>query len=142
MPHLIEVAFKGNRKEFFLWEPEEPPPLKAPIIVDADRGEDLGVVHALGSLAEKRCKGCAHGCGAAQPERKALRLANRKEARSAEELHLLQDPVARREAAAQVKTHQLEMKVSDAEWQWDRRKLTFYFTAEKRVDFRALVRDL
>jgi len=34
------------------------------------------------------------------------------------------------------------MKVSDAEWQWDRRKLTIYFTAEQRVDFRALVRDL
>ena len=34
------------------------------------------------------------------------------------------------------------MKVSDAEWQWDRKKLTLYFTAEKRVDFRALVRDL
>jgi len=32
--------------------------------------------------------------------------------------------------------------VSDAEWQWDRKKLTLYFTAEKRVDFRALVRDL
>jgi cell fate regulator YaaT (PSP1 superfamily) len=34
------------------------------------------------------------------------------------------------------------MKVSDTEWQWDRSKLTIYFTAEKRVDFRALVRDL
>ena len=34
------------------------------------------------------------------------------------------------------------MKLTDAEWQWDRKKLTFYFTAEKRVDFRALVRDL
>src|SRR2546422_8216254 len=34
------------------------------------------------------------------------------------------------------------MKVSDAEWQWDKRKLTIYFTAEQRVDFRALVRDL
>jgi len=34
------------------------------------------------------------------------------------------------------------MKLSDAEWQWDRRKLTIYFTAEKRVDFRNLVRDL
>jgi len=34
------------------------------------------------------------------------------------------------------------MKVSDAEWQWDRKKLTVYFTAEQRVDFRALVRDL
>jgi cell fate regulator YaaT (PSP1 superfamily) len=34
------------------------------------------------------------------------------------------------------------MKISDAEWQWDRRKLTIYFTAEQRIDFRALVRDL
>ena len=34
------------------------------------------------------------------------------------------------------------MKVTDAEWQWDRKKLTFYFTAEKRVDFRTLVREL
>ena len=34
------------------------------------------------------------------------------------------------------------MKLSDAEWQWDRKKLTLYFTAEKRVDFRTLVREL
>jgi cell fate regulator YaaT (PSP1 superfamily) len=34
------------------------------------------------------------------------------------------------------------MKVSDSEWQWDRNKLTIYFTAERRVDFRQLVRDL
>src|SRR5256885_653435 len=34
------------------------------------------------------------------------------------------------------------MKVSDAEWQWDRKKLPVYFTADQRVDFRALVRDL
>jgi cell fate regulator YaaT (PSP1 superfamily) len=41
-----------------------------------------------------------------------------------------------------VQAHDLVMKVSDTEWQWDRNKLTIYFTAEKRVDFRALVRDL
>jgi cell fate regulator YaaT (PSP1 superfamily) len=41
-----------------------------------------------------------------------------------------------------VQAHDLVMKVSDCEWQWDRAKLTIYFTAEKRVDFRALVRDL
>ena len=49
---------------------------------------------------------------------------------------------ARRQAAEKVRQHKLEMKVSDAEWQWDRSKLTLFFTAEKRVDFRALVRDL
>ena len=41
-----------------------------------------------------------------------------------------------------VKANDLVMKLSDAEWQWDRKKLTLYFTAEKRVDFRALVREL
>jgi cell fate regulator YaaT (PSP1 superfamily) len=41
-----------------------------------------------------------------------------------------------------VEQHGLKMKVSDAEWQWDRNKLTVYFTAERRVDFRNLVRDL
>src|SRR5207249_3984506 len=49
---------------------------------------------------------------------------------------------ARRKGLDRVRTHQLVMKVSDTEWQWDRNKLTIYFTAEKRVDFRALVRDL
>jgi cell fate regulator YaaT (PSP1 superfamily) len=49
---------------------------------------------------------------------------------------------ARRKVMQRVRAHELAMKVSDTEWQWDRNKLTIYFTAEKRVDFRALVRDL
>jgi cell fate regulator YaaT (PSP1 superfamily) len=38
--------------------------------------------------------------------------------------------------------HDLKMKVTEAEWQFDKCKLIIYFTAEKRVDFRQLVRDL
>jgi cell fate regulator YaaT (PSP1 superfamily) len=139
--HLIEVAFKGNRKEFFAWEGENPPPVRAPIVVEADRGEDLGLVHAVGDRASVRNAGCAHGCGTAPPARKALRLASTREAHQADELHA-QDDAARRKATERVKAHGLVMKLSDAEWQWDRKKLTFYFTAEKRVDFRNLVRDL
>jgi cell fate regulator YaaT (PSP1 superfamily) len=141
LPHLVEVAFKGNRKEFFTWDADEPPPLKAAVIVDADRGEDLGTVHALGELAKKRCVGCAHGCGAAPPPRHALRLATATEIRQARDVRS-QDESARQKGAERVKAHGLVMKMSDAEWQWDRKKLTFYFTAEKRVDFRNLVRDL
>ncbi|HXD21931.1 MAG TPA: regulatory iron-sulfur-containing complex subunit RicT, partial [Gemmatimonadaceae bacterium] len=48
----------------------------------------------------------------------------------------------RRRAIEKVRAQGLEMKVSDTEWQWDRKKLTIYFTAEKRVDFRQLVRQL
>ncbi len=139
--HLIEVAFKGNRKEFYAWEGEQPPPVRASIIVEADRGEDLGIVHAVGDHAQKRCVGCSHGLGATEPTRKALRVASTRDVRQHRELRT-QDEVARQKAAALVKTHGLVMKLSDAEWQWDRKKLTFYFTADRRVDFRDLVRDL
>ncbi|MBA3340272.1 MAG: hypothetical protein H0T48_00385 [Gemmatimonadaceae bacterium] len=141
MAHLVEIAFGGNRKEFFLWDYPDPPALKAAVIVDADRGEDLGYVHSLGPQAQLRNGGCPHGCGTSAPTRKALRLANQKDKASAKELRRLNDD-ARHKATERVRANGLVMKLSDAEWQWDRKKLTFYFTAEKRVDFRNLVRDL
>ena len=141
MSHLIEVSFKGNRKDFFLWEGEEVPPLKAGVIVDADRGEDLGFVYAAGELAEKRNAGTPHGYGAAGTTKKARRLATKAEIQRANELRA-QDEDARRRAMERVKANDLVMKLSDAEWQWDQKKLTLYFTAEKRVDFRTLVREL
>src|SRR5512141_2523640 len=141
MAHLVEVAFRGNRKEFFLWDYPDPPALKSAVIVDVDRGEDLGVVHSLGELAQVRNGGCAHGCGTSAPTRKALRLATPKDKATANEL-AKQNEDARRKAMERVRANGLAMKLCDAEWQWDRKKLTFYFTAEKRVDFRNLVRDL
>nr|MBA3891143.1 hypothetical protein [Gemmatimonadaceae bacterium] len=68
--HLTEVAFKGNRKEFFRWEGEEPLAPRTPVIVEADRGEDLGRVHAVGELALKRSRGTPHGVGDAVPTRR------------------------------------------------------------------------
>src|SRR5215475_4777795 len=141
MSHLIEVAFKGNRKDFFLWESEEAPPLKSAVIVDADRGEDLGRVHALGELAHKRNAGVPHGYGNAGTTKKARRLASKDDVRRANDLRA-QDDDTRRRAMERVAANKLAMKLSDAEWQWDRKKLTLYFTAEKRIDFRALVREL
>ncbi len=141
MAHLVEVAFRGNRKEFFSWEGETPPPLRAPLIVEVDRGEDFGRVHSTGELAEVRCRGCAHGCGTTPPPRRVLRLATQDEVRRDHAL-TADNETARRQVMARVKTHGLVMKVTDAEWQFDRRKLTIHFTAEKRVDFRDLVRDL
>jgi len=139
--HLIEVAFRGNRKEFFSWDGDTPPPLRAGVIVEADRGEDFGRVHSTGELAQVRCNGCAHGCGTAPPPRQALRLATKDDERLDREL-TADNETARRAAMARVKANGLVMKLTDAEWQWDRRKLTLFFTAERRVDFRALVRDL
>jgi cell fate regulator YaaT (PSP1 superfamily) len=141
LAHLVEVAFKGNRKEFFLWDYPDPPPLNAAVIVDVERGEDLGYIHALGELAQKRNGGCSHGCGTSLPERKALRLATEKDRGLSKDLEKLNED-ARRKAMERVRANNLGMKLSDAEWQWDRKKLTLYFTADKRVDFRNLVRDL
>ena len=141
MAHLIEVAFRGNRKEFFSWTGETAPPLKAGVIVEADRGEDFGRVHSTGELAEVRCNGCAHGCGTTPPPRAALRLATKADEQLDRELTAENEDV-RRKSMERVKANHLVMKLTDVEWQWDRRKLTIYFTAERRVDFRGLVRDL
>jgi len=139
--HLIEVAFRGNRKEFFSWTGETAPPLKAGVIVEADRGEDFGRVHSTGELAEVRCNGCAHGCGTTPPPRAALRLATTADEQLDRALTVEHEEV-RRKSIERVKANHLVMKLTDVEWQWDRRKLTIYFTAERRVDFRGLVRDL
>ncbi|MEP7345005.1 MAG: regulatory iron-sulfur-containing complex subunit RicT [Gemmatimonadaceae bacterium] len=141
MPQLIEVAFKGNRKEFFLWEGETAPPVRSAVVVDADRGEDIGHVHATGGLAEKRAKGTSHGPHEAPVELYARRIASDDELLRLKELRE-DDESVRRKAMERVRANNLQMKLSDAEWRWDRRKLTIFFTAEKRVDFRNLVREL
>jgi cell fate regulator YaaT (PSP1 superfamily) len=139
--HLIEVTFKGNRREFFTWAYPDPPSLKTYVIVDADRGEDLGVVNATGDLATIRRSGTAHGKAQPDPIRPALRAATADDISKGAFLRTDEENVRRR-AIEKVRAQGLEMKVSDTEWQWDRKKLTIYFTAEKRVDFRQLVRQL
>jgi Uncharacterized homolog of PSP1 len=98
-----------------------------------------------GEVAQKKCAGACNGCavGATAPPamRPVVRRASQEEIRTSNELRQNEEE-ARRKVIDKVRQHSLEMKVSDAEWQWDRGKLTIFFTAEKRVDFRALVRDL
>jgi cell fate regulator YaaT (PSP1 superfamily) len=142
MSDLIEVAFKGNRKEFFRWEDVVPPPAPPThVIVEGDRGEDFGMVHAIGALAEKRFAGVAHGSAIGDVTRRVIRTATRDEVKRAQAL-TEDNESTRRSAMSQVRALNLQMKITDAEWQWDHRKLTLFFTAEKRVDFRTLVRDL
>jgi cell fate regulator YaaT (PSP1 superfamily) len=116
--------------------------MKAAVVVEADRGEDLGYVHATGELAEKRAAGVPHRPTEESPVTQSVkRLATPDELKRIGELRE-QDEQARRKAMELVKANNLVMKLTDAEWRWDRRKLTIYFTADKRVDFRNLVREL
>ena len=146
MTFVVEVRFKGNRKGYFSWPTDDPSSLRVddPVIVEVERGQDCGRVSALGDGALKRCSRC-NGCSLneapATVESRVVRRATAADLRVETELRRNEDDV-RRKVRDRVRDHGLPMKVSDAEWQWDRRKLTIYFTAEQRVDFRALVRDL
>ena len=147
MTSVLEVRFKGNRREYFTWPSEDSSPLRldVPVIVEVERGQDFGVISALGEIAAKKCERCGT-CGAHPPAdettiRNIVRLATPDDRKIATDLRLNEEEV-RRTVRDRVRQHNLPMKVSDAEWQWDKRKLTIYFTAEQRVDFRALVRDL
>ena len=146
MSQTVEVRFKGTRKAYFLWPGEDPLRTGEAVVVEVERGRDLGHVTAVGDLAAKKCGGCS-GCSTTssseepEPLKAVLARATAEEVRSHEETRRSEDE-ARRKVMQRVRAHELTMKVSDTEWQFDRNKLTIYFTAEKRVDFRALVRDL
>src|SRR5439155_840783 len=59
---VVEVRFKGNRLEYCTWQAPQPLALHDPVIVEVERGQDLGRVSALGEAALKKCgRGC-HGC--------------------------------------------------------------------------------
>ncbi|MSR06644.1 MAG: hypothetical protein EXR93_06205 [Gemmatimonadetes bacterium] len=146
MAELLEVRFKGNRKAFFTWDNPTLPNLGDPVVVAVERGTDLGHVSAVGDSAKKKCGVGCGGCAVAPtvPQElagKALRVASAEDATAGADLRKSEEDV-RHKVTERARAHQLDMKVSDAEWQWDRKKLTVFFTAETRVDFRKLVRDL
>ncbi len=137
---LVEVEFKGARREFYLWT-GEPLVRTMPVIVDADRSEDFGRVRSTGDAAAHRKAGTTHGKASPDKLLTVLRVATADEVVRAKQLRDDEDNVRKR-AIEKVRAQGLDMKVSDTEWQFDRKKLTIFFTAEKRVDFRQLVRQL
>jgi cell fate regulator YaaT (PSP1 superfamily) len=144
----VEVRFKGTRKGYYLWNsPQDPLRVTEAVIVEADRGQDFGRVSAVGETAAKKCGSSCSGCAVpgseapAEPLRGVVRRASQEDIRAFNEVRRSEEEV-RRKVIDRVRAHELLMKVSDTEWQWDRARLTIYFTAEKRVDFRTLVRDL
>lgn len=113
-------------------------------MVEVERGHDLGCISAVGDAALAKCGIGCDGCSAGSPPEangRVLRRASGQESHVVDELRKAEEDV-RRKVRERVAKHSLPMKVSDAEWQWDRKKLTIYFTADNRVDFRQLVRDL
>jgi len=141
---VVEIRFKGLRRDFFAFSHPIPLTEREYVVVDADRGRDIGVVHRAAFAKDLACEG---GCDAVgersvpMPAKHVLRRAAPADVNRLSQLRA-QEMEVRRRTRDLVTKHSLRMKVSEAEWQWDRNKLTVYFTADKRVDFRALVRDM
>ena len=131
---MIEIVFKGSRKEIYKNPQQFPFKIGDYAIVEAEKGEDLGVVNQLGSLLERKKKN----------DREIRSIIRRP---TSQDLDRYYDN-RRKEADAyklcrrKIGEHSLNMKLVDVEYQFDGQKITFYFTAERRVDFRALVKDL
>jgi len=102
-------------------------------VVDVERGQDLGRISHLGRRPEAP--------GEEPPACFIVRRANESDLK-VEQQNRDREPEAARIARQKILDHHLEMKLVDVEVQWDGRKMTFYFTADGRVDFRELVKDL
>jgi cell fate regulator YaaT (PSP1 superfamily) len=139
MHGFAEVAFKSTRKDYFTFGEVDLLPGDR-VVVEADRGEDVGEVTAVGRIAERKCSSSG-GCATPVPEKRVLRVATGADEDRLARLREEEDGV-RLQAREIVSRHGLKMKVTEAEWQADRNKLILYFTADRRVDFRQLVRDL
>ena len=137
---FVEVRFKNSRKEFYRIPKEINPQAGSLVITKVDRGYDLGTVTLAGALVDvqmkrKKTKPDSDKIGT------ILRLANQ------EEIDIWQASRSK-EAEVQKRARELaialrlNMKLSDVEFQGDGKKATFYYTADKRVDFRQLIKDM
>jgi len=131
---MIEIVFKGERKEIYANPQQFPFKVGDYAIVEAEKGVDLGIVNQLGSVLERKKKKNS-------PIRNIVRkptpgdLGTYRENQK-KELEAYQ--LCRRK----IREHNLDMKLVGVEYQFDGNKITFYFTAEKRIDFRELVKEL
>lgn len=133
MAEVFRVMFKGGRKDFFRNPKNILLRVGDYVVVEAERGEDLGwIVQVMSSNLLPP----PH-----PPRRNIVRKA------TTEDLNRLQENREKEGQAFEVckqkiREHGLPMKLVDVEYQFDGNKISFYFTAESRVDFRALVKEL
>ncbi|MBD3223646.1 MAG: hypothetical protein GF313_02885 [Caldithrix sp.] len=132
-PEIVEISFKGNKRIPYF----NPKDIKVKpgdfVIVEADKGVDMGMVNKIGRIvALHQIKGTP---------KNVVRKASDDDMKKLDE-NRNKEENAFYIAREKIKKHGLCMKLVDVEYQYDQNKLTFYFTSDKRVDFRQLVRDL
>lgn len=133
MYDVVGVRFKKAGKIYY-FDPGDLPILKNNfVIVETVRGVEYGQVVIGPKQVDEN--------DVVLPLKKVLRIADQKDRMIVEE-----NRTAAKEAydvcSEKVTIHQLDMKLVDVEYTFDRNKIIFYFTADGRVDFRELVKDL
>jgi cell fate regulator YaaT (PSP1 superfamily) len=137
---VCEVEMKGCRREFYANRTGEQIPIGTPVILEADGGYDLGIVYSAGRIAAKKLqlKGQAEP-GEVLPA--IIRCADENEIRDFADIRQ-REPEIKDACQKRIERHRLDMKLVDIDLRLDQQKLSVYYTATHRVDFRGLVRDL
>jgi cell fate regulator YaaT (PSP1 superfamily) len=136
--NLVEVRFKGGRKEFFRNNDELDLEIGDPVIVDVPNGYHLGNISLRGELVrlqilKKKIKD--------EEIRDIYRKASARDLDKFKEVQTKEMATMYR-AREIIQQSQLQMKLSDVEYQADNTKATFYYSADDRVDFRELIKIL
>ncbi|WP_172199299.1 PSP1 domain-containing protein [Saccharibacillus qingshengii] len=133
MYSVVGVRFKKAGKVYYFDPLEFPIEQEQCVIVETARGVEYGKV----VVGKKQVQ----ESDVVLPLKRVIRIAGEPDARVVEE-----NKEAARKAFStcinKIKDHGLKMKLVDVEYTFDRNKIIFYFTAEGRVDFRELVKDL
>lgn len=133
MVKVIGVRFRQAGKIYYF----SPGKLKIQtgdhVIVETARGLEYGYV-VIGNKEVDDSK-------VVQPLKPVLRMATEQDTRQAEE-NKEKEKEAFKICLEKIRKHKLEMKLIDVEYTFDNNKVLFYFTADGRIDFRELVKDL
>lgn len=133
MAEVIGVRFKEVGKIYYFDPTELKFQQNEKVIVETARGVECGTV----ALANKE----VDDNSIVHPLKPVLRKATEKDVLHLEE-NVKREKEAFRICEEKIREHELDMKLVDVEYTFDNNKILFYFTADGRVDFRALVKDL
>ncbi len=137
---IIEVRFKGSRKEFYHNKEAIDLRVGDVVTVDASPGHDVGVVSMVGELVRFQLNK-RHLSEDSDQIKTFYRKAKPNEIERWIEVKDKETATLHRTREI-IQALKLSMKLSDIEYQGDGKKATFFYTAEERVDFRELIKKL
>lgn len=135
----VEVRFKNSRKEFFRNADGLPLSLGDIVATQAKSGHDIGVVTLTGELVRMQMRRKKESPDSDLP--KIYRKATQRDIDKWQKCRNQEEEIQKRAREIAI-ILRLEMKISDVEFQGDGSKATFYYTAEDRIDFRQLIKDM